>query len=228
MTVRKDTINYDADLRANSKMLPGQPLLFAGQVRDVNNRPLAGVSLVLDSKNSRTVTDQEGYFKLYVPPRDTARKLTVHFVGYDETSVALNDQNRFGNIITLKERQSSLQEVVVTGFGMKRKATMAAPPSDDTERLDSLWTKAAPIIGRVAYLDYLAAGKKGLGADSTINGTVSISFEIDPKGQPANFKIERSLSPIQDAGVIRLISEGSAWQLLHGKKARLLVSVSFP
>jgi cytoskeletal protein RodZ len=227
-SIKKDTVNYNADLRANSKPLPTQPLLFAGQVRDINNRPLAGVSLVLEGKSNRTVTDQEGYFKLYVPPRDTVRKLTVDFVGYDETSVALNNDNRFGNVITLRERQSSLQEVVVTGLGTKRKETMAAPPSDDAERLDSLWTRAAPTIGRVAYLDYLAAGKKGLGADSTTHGTVSISFDIDQKGQPSDFKIEQSLSPVQDAGVIRLISEGSAWQLLHGKKARLLVSVSFP
>ena len=105
---------------------------------------------------------------------------------------------------------------------------MAAPPSDDPEKLDSLWTRAAPIIGRTAYLDYLAAGKKSLGADSSILGTVSISFDIDQKGQLSNFKIEQSLSPVQDAGVIRLISEGPSWKLIRGKKARLLVSLAFP
>jgi outer membrane biosynthesis protein TonB len=207
---------------------PNHPLLFAGQVRDVNNHPLAGVSLALEGKKVVTVTDYDGYFKLYVPPHDTVRKLTVEFAGYDEKFVALNDDNRLGNVITLRERQPSMQEVVVTGLGMKRKETMAAPPSDDGETLDSLWTKAAPTIGRVAYLDYLAAGKKSLGADSTIRGTVGISFTIDPNGQPANFKIEQSLAPVQDAGIIRLISDGSTWKLLRGKKARLLVSVSFP
>lgn len=228
-SLKKDTIlNKALAFDNNKSFLQSKPLLFAGQVRDVNNRPLAGVSLVLEGKSNRTVTDHEGYFKLYVPLRDTVRKLTVDFAGYDETSVALNNDDRFGNIITLKERQSSLQEVVVTGLGIKRKETLAAAPSDDTRRLDSLWTRATPSIGRLAYLDYLAAGKKGLGGDSTTRGIVSISFEIDQKGQPSNFKIEQSLSPVHDAGVIRLISDGPAWQLLRGKKDRLLVSVTFP
>ena len=228
-TLRKDTVNYNSELFANSQPAPHtEPLLFAGQVRDANNHPLAGVSLVLEGKNKGTVTDQEGYFKLYVPPRDTVRKLNVEVPGFDEASVALNNDDRLSNVITLREHRSSLNEVVVTGLGMKRKETIAAPPSDDLEKLDSLWTRATPTNGRAAYLDYLAAGKQGLGADSTIRGTVSISFLVDQKGTLSEFKIEQSLSPVQDAGIIRLISEGPSWKLLRGKKARLLVSVSFP
>jgi hypothetical protein len=149
-------------------------------------------------------------------------------VGYDQTSVVLNTDNRLSNVITLKEHESGLNEVVVTGLGMKRKETMAEAPSEDQKKPDSLWTRAIPAIGRAAYLDYLAAGKKSLGADSSIHGIVSISFDIDPKGQLSNFKIEQSLSPVQDAGTIQLISEGPSWKLLRGKKARLLVSVAFP
>jgi cytoskeletal protein RodZ len=228
-TVKKDTVYYKAELFANSKpALHAEPLLFAGQVRDANNHPLAGVSLVLEGKNKGTVTDQEGYFKLYVPPRDTVRKLNVEVPGFDEASVALNNDDRLSNVITLREHRSTLNEVVVTGLGMKRKETIAAPPSDDLEKLDSLWTRATPTNGRAAYLDYLAAGKQNLGADSTIRGTVSISFLVDQKGTLSEFKIEQSLSPVQDAGIIRLISEGPSWKLLRGKKARLLVSVSFP
>lgn len=228
-TLRKDTVYYNAEIVGNSKpALHTEPLLFAGQVRDANNHPLAGVSLVLEGKNKGTVTDQEGYFKLYVPPRDTVRKLNVEVPGFDEASVALNNDNRLSNVITLREHRSSLSEVVVTGLGMKRKETIAAPPSDDPEKLDSFWTRATPTNGRAAYLDYLAAGKQNLGVDSTIRGTVSISFLVDQKGTLSEFKIEQSLSPVQDAGIIRLISEGPSWKLLRGKKARLLVSVSFP
>ena len=224
-----DSFHYNPDLAANSSpVLQTKPLLFSGQVLDTRNRPLAGVSLFLEGKRTGTVTDGEGYFKLYVPPRDTVRKLRVDYVGYDQTSVVLNSENRLGNVITLKEHESTLNEVVVTGLGMKRKETMAEAPSEDQKKPDSLWTRATPVIGRAAYLDYLAAGKKSLDADSSIHGTVGISFDIDQKGQLSNFKIEQSLSPVQDAGTIRLISEGPSWKMIHGKKARLLVSVSFP
>jgi hypothetical protein len=226
---KTDSFDFNDDLARNSNpALQTQPLLFSGQVLDTRNRPLAGVSLFLEGKKVVTMTDGAGYFKLYVPPRDTVRKLRVDYVGYDQTSVVLNTDNRLSNVITLREHESGLNEVVVTGLGMKRKETMAEVPSDDQRKPDSLWTSATPAIGRAAYLDYLAAGKKSLGADSTIRGTVSISFDINQKGQPLNFKIEQSLSPVQDAGTIRLISEGSQWKLIHGKKARLLVSVSFP
>jgi CarboxypepD_reg-like domain len=227
-SLKKDTVSYKADYLANNNHPATQPLLFSGQVRDANNRPLAGASLTLEGKSKGTVTDGEGYFKLYVPPYDTIRKLRVESVGYDQASFALNSENRSGNLITLREHPSSLNEVVVTGLGMKRRETMAAPPSDDAEKLDSLWTRASPTIGRPAYLDYLTAGKKDLGADTATHGIVSISFNVDQKGQLSDFKIEQSLSPINDAGIIRLISEGPSWKLLRGKKARLLVSVSFP
>jgi cytoskeletal protein RodZ len=226
---KTDSFDYNPDLAANSSsVLQTKPLLFSGQVLDTRNRPLAGVSLFLEGKRNGTVTDGEGYFKLYVPPRDTVRKLRVDYVGYDQTSIVLNSENRLSNVITLKEHGSGLNEVVVTGLGMQRKETIAEAPSEDQKKLDSLWTRATPVIGRAAYLDYLAAGKKSLGADSSIHGTVGISFDIDQKGQLSNFKIEQSLSPVQDAGTIRLISEGPSWKLIRGKKARLLVSVSFP
>ncbi len=229
LSTKKDSFEYKAELAGNNNgALQTQPLLFSGQVLDTRNHPLAGVSLFLEGKRNGTVTDKEGYFKLYVPPPDTVRKLRVDYVGYDQASVVLNTDNRLSNVITLKEHESALNEVVVTGLGMKRKETMAAAPSDDQSKSDSLWTRATPAIGRAAYLDYLAAGKKSLGADSSIHGTVSISFDIDRKGQLSNFKIEQSLSPVQDAGTIRLISEGPSWKLLRGKKARLLVSLSFP
>jgi outer membrane biosynthesis protein TonB len=227
-SLKKDTVAYNADFLAKNNHLATRPLLFSGQVRDANNRPLAGASLTLEGKSNGTVTDGEGYFKLYVPPYDTIRKLRVKYLGYDQASFALNSENRSGNVITLREHASALNEVVVTGLGMKRRETMAAPPSDDAEHLDSLWIRASPTIGRSAYLDYLTAAKKDLGADTATHGTVSISFNVDQKGQLSDFKIEQSLSPIHDAGIIRLISEGPSWKLLRGKKARLLVSVSFP
>jgi outer membrane biosynthesis protein TonB len=224
-----DSLFFKTEAAGNSNTaLHYQPLLFAGQVRDANNRPLAGASLVLEGKRKGTITDEEGYFKLYVPPSDTLRKLTVDVPGFDEASVALNNDNPLSNVITLREHQTALNEVVVTGMGIKRKETIAAPPSEDREILDSLWTRASPTIGRAAYLDYLATAKQGLRADSATLGTVSISFLVDQKGTLTEFKIEQSLSPVQDAGVIRLISEGPSWKMLRGKKVRALVSVSFP
>ena len=134
-----------------------------------------------------------------------------------------------GNLIHLAQQPNSLDEVVVSGFGAKRKETRArAAFADDKEKIDSLWINAKPVIGKQAYLDYLAAGKKTIGADSSIKGTVIISFEVSKKGELTSYKVEQSLTPAHDAGVIHLISEGPPWKKVSkGGSVRTAVRVVF-
>jgi hypothetical protein len=193
---------------------------------------VAGASLLFKSNNAGfvtgAVTDQKGEFSLFIPQKDTTRHLTVAMEGYEETQYALNTGDRKGNTIILRQNPADLDEVIVSGIGAKRKEYRAASPSDAPETLDSLWLNTAPTVGRIAYLDYLATARKTLPVDTTIHGTESISFRVDKKGVLTEFKIERSLSPAHDAGVIRLITEGSPWKMLHGRSARALVNVTFP
>lgn len=227
---RHDSQPYPLEARAPAYFEPPRQsaLLFSGRVLDFKDRPLAGATLSLNGYTQPTVTDNQGMFKLYVPTQDTGRRLTIALTGYRPASYALRTEDLTGNIIRLRENQSSLQEVVINGFGAKRTETRVAAASAETDNLDSFWTKATPVIGRIAYMDYLQTAKKNLGLDSAISGTERISFIVDSKGTPADFRIEQSLSPAHDAGVIRLISAGSSWLNLHGKKTRVVVSVSFP
>jgi CarboxypepD_reg-like domain len=215
---------------SQSKTAPGQQLVFSGKVLDVNNNPLSGASLFLKGYTSGTVTDQQGQFSLRLRPQDSARQLMISLVGYEQASLALNDldiDNPASNIIRLQQQHNSLDEVVITGYGAKRKETRATAPSASTDQLDSLWQKATPAIGRTAYLEYLATSQKTLKLDSTITGTETVSFEVDRNGILTAFKIEQSLSPAHDAGLIHLVIEGPAWKLLKGKRARAVVSMIF-
>ena len=206
-------------------------LAFSGRVLDFKNHPVAGATLFFSNNNitrTGTITDHDGYFNLYLPVADTTRHLTVAMTGYEDAQYALNSDDRSGNTIFLKENAARLDEVVVTGLGAKRKETLAAPPSDEPEVLDSFWLKTVPVMGRIAYLNYIERAGKNLAVDTTVHGIESISFLVDQKGTISQFKIERSLSPAHDAGLIHLIQEGPPWKMVHGKKARALVSVTFP
>jgi hypothetical protein len=207
------------------------PLIYHGIVLDAQNHPLAGASLSLNGYNSfNTVTDQHGEFRFSLRQQDSTRLLTIGMVGYNQASIALNTLNTdrpTGNFIHLQPHLNNLDEVVVVGYGPARKETRAGIPSDNDETLDTLWQKATPIVGREAYLLYLAAAKNKLGLDSTITGVETISFEVDRNGILSAFKIEQSLSPAHDAGVIRLINEGPAWSVLKGRKIRAAVTVIF-
>ena len=232
LNIHKDTTPYLANVdESKTRVSLGSSanlLSFSGRVLDLNNRPVAGAALLFKNGNTGTVTDDNGQFNLYIPQKDTTRQLTVAMEGYEETQYALNTEDRHGNTIILRQSPARLDEVVVSGIGAKRKEYMAAPPSDAPETLDSLWLNTAPAMGRIAYLNYLATARKTLPVDTTIHGTESISFQVDKKGALTEFKIERSLSPAHDAGVIRLITEGPPWKILHGRRARALVNVTFP
>jgi hypothetical protein len=210
--------------------LAPNPLLLSGKVVDVNNRPLAGASVFLNNiSKTATTTDSYGNFKFRIRPRDTTQQMTVAMVGYKQTLVPLNSNALTNNIIQLEEAKARLNEVVVIGYGAKRKEAFAAVPSAaGGERLDSAWLKAFPAIGKLAYEQWLDTAKLSLRLDSTIIGTERVSFDVDQKGQITNFKIEQSLSPAHDAGMIQLITSGPSWRLLHGRKARALVSLRFP
>jgi hypothetical protein len=211
---------------------PSDSLVFKGTVLDNHNNPVQGASLILKGyTNAGTVTDGQGQFSLNLRPQDSTRYVTVAMIGYEQKSLPLNtligDNRMTGHVIYLQPNEASMDEVVVTGFASKRKETRAAAPSIIGEELDSLWLKAYPVIGRAAYLHYLDTARKVLTDDSAVRGTESVSFEVDKKGTLTAFKIEQSLSPAYDEAIIRLVKEGSAWQLLKQKKARVVVSLHF-
>ena len=246
--IKKDTVAYNAegfvgssvtkkfspDL-SKSSLAEIHPLVFSGKVLDVHNNPLPGATLFLAGSTGNspigTVTDLNGNFSIKVYPKDSVLKVTVGMAGYQQTSLAfntLNTESSKGNLIHLAEKPNALDEVVVSGYGSKRTETRAIASSPGDEKIDSLWINAKPVMGKQAYLDYLAAGKKNIGADTSIKGTVIISFDVTKKGELTSFKVDQSLTPAHDAGVIHLISEGPPWKKVSkGGSVRTAVRVVF-
>jgi len=255
LSIKKDTIIYNKDTTAynseieirglarkafspdlsKSRLAEVHPLVFSGKVLDVHDNPLPGATLFLadPTGNQRigTVTDLNGYFKMKVYPKDSVLKVTVGMTGYQPASLAfntLNTESFTGNLIHLTQQPNALDEVVVSGYGSKRKETRARASSPDVGKIDSLWINARPVMGKQAYLDYLAAGKKNIGVDTSVRGAVVISFDVTKKGELNSFKVEQSLTPAHDAGVIHLISEGPPWKKVSkGASIRTAVRVVF-
>ena len=235
---QKDTVSYNAGYYAlgavssRAGQLPDR-LAFSGKVLDEHNRPVNGASVYLNGHSDiSTVTDRHGLFnlKLHQQEKDSALKLMVAHVGYEQTSIALNtldQQNAMGNIIRLQPEHPSLDEVVVAGYGRQRRETFSKMATDNEEKIDTLWLKATPVTGRLLYLDYLATARKKLILDSTIKGDEIISFDVNKKGELSSFRVEQSLSPAHDSSIIRLVREGPPWKLLRGRQARAALRVSF-
>jgi carboxypeptidase-like protein len=207
-----------------------------GVVTDYKNNPIAGANISLNNSNDHlnTVTDNNGMFRLKLPPKDSNLNLTVASVGYEEALVAINTENATGNIIRLRPEPSSLNEVVVTSYGIKRKTVNK---EDVLKGFKTKWSDvlkdtasqhAVPVKGWMDYLKWLDIEKAALPVDTTLSGKETITFSVNNQGQLSSFHVKKSISPAHDSATIQLIRQGPAWKLRKGKKARATITITFP
>lgn len=199
---------------------------FSGKVTDQHNNPLAGAYLALkNNQNINAITDRNGYFNLRLQNKmDTSSTVLVNHVGYEQGAMYLNTENRKGNFIQLQPQPVSLNEVVVSGYGAKRKEIMRQNIDAQHKPLSLV---AVPAAGWPAYKGYLDSAKTSANLDPTLRGDETISFIVNKEGKLSSFKVEQSISPAHDSATIRMIKQGPAWQLLSGKRARARVILTY-
>jgi len=91
-----------------------------GTVTDDSNKPLPGVIIKSKlGKSTGTVTDSQGNFHITTPNKEDV--LIFSFVGYVTQEVSVNGANL--NVV-MKASSSSLNEVVVVGYGSQKKANL--------------------------------------------------------------------------------------------------------
>ena len=86
-----------------------------GQVVDESGEPLVGAIIKVKGTGKHAVADVDGSFAIEAAPGAT---LEVSYIGYEATSVSAAE----GIIVTLKELDNALGEVVVTALGIKKEA----------------------------------------------------------------------------------------------------------
>ncbi|MEQ8472322.1 MAG: TonB-dependent receptor [Marinoscillum sp.] len=100
------------------------PETISGRVTDENGEPLPGATILVKGTQNGTVSDVDGNFSLNVNDGDV---LIVSFVGYRSKEIAVSGQTQFN--IALDVDASSLQEVVVIGYGEQVKSEISGSVS---------------------------------------------------------------------------------------------------
>jgi len=96
------------------------PINIKGKVTDqATGETLIGVSVKIKGTNSGTLTDVGGNFSLTAPDNAT---LVVSYIGYSTLEVPVNGQTTLD--IKLQASAKGLNEVVVVGYGVQKKATV--------------------------------------------------------------------------------------------------------
>lgn len=146
-----------------------------GTVVDENGEPVIGASvMVVGQKGQGTVTDIDGNYTISLPK---GAKVKISYIGYNTEEVAA------GGTFKMKPADTSLNEVVVVGYGSQKKAhltgAIATVPMDEIQDLSS---------------GGLASTLSGL-----VNG-VSVSGGESRPGENATIKI-RDTNSLGDVGV---------------------------
>jgi TonB-dependent starch-binding outer membrane protein SusC len=134
-----------------SAIIADAQVIAKGNIKDENQNPLPGVTILQKGTNNGTTTDLDGNFALNVPQDAT---LVISYVGYlseERALVSGQDVN-----VTMVPDIVSLGDVVVIGYGTIKKSDLtgavASIKSDDFKNMpvtrvdDALQGKAAGVI----------------------------------------------------------------------------------
>lgn len=150
-----------------------------GQVLDENGEGLPGATIVEKGTTNGTITDMNGNFKLEV---DEAAVLLVSFVGYKNVEVPVNGRSTIE--IGMEPDFTSLEEVVVVGYGSVKKADLTGSvtqvkmkevkdiPANSVEQI---------LQGRAAGLQVINSSQDpGAGATVRVRGGSSLRGSNSP------------------------------------------------
>jgi len=90
-----------------------------------DNLPLPGASIVVKGTTNGTVTDIDGKFALIVS--GSSDLIVLSFIGFTPLEVLVGDRTVFN--LTLLPDEKSLEEVIVVGYGVRKKETITGAVS---------------------------------------------------------------------------------------------------
>jgi TonB-linked SusC/RagA family outer membrane protein len=151
-------------------------ITVTGKVSDDHNNPLSGVTVqVKGNKNVATTTSNEGLFTLPVDKGNET--LVFSFVGYAMQEIELKNRTQLS--ITMQLSSKSLEDVVVVGYGTRRRGDVTgAISSIKTEQLEQVPTTnvTQALQGRIAGIEATNSSfRPGSGARIRVRGNRSLT-----------------------------------------------------
>lgn len=187
IVAKKDVINVDAVLRGRTSMVDLAAVTLAyekrkvtGIVTDENSEPLPGATVMEKGTTHGTTTDMDGRFSMELISDEPV--LVISFIGYQKVEIPVNNRTEIS--LSLQPDVSSLEEVVVVGYGVTKKkdltGSVATLGSEALERgvpTDVL----SGVQGKIAGLQISGdSGDPAAGVNITIRGTNSLSAGTTP------------------------------------------------
>jgi len=153
---------------------------ITGTVKDATGEPMIGVTVAVDGK-AGAVTDFDGNFSIKnVSPSSVIK---ISYIGYKDKTITVGNNTTFN--ITMEEDNTTLNEVVVVGYGTMKK-------SDLTGSVSSVSTEQLNAKGAPSLMENLQGTTPGVNITQT-GGRTGSDFDIEIRGKSS---INSSTTPL--------------------------------
>jgi TonB-dependent starch-binding outer membrane protein SusC len=154
--------------------------IASGKVTDNSGAGVAGITVTVKGTTNATSTNTEGNFSINIPAG--AKTLVFSGIGFTTQEVPVGGQASYD--VTLQNSTSSLNEVVVIGYGTVKKKDLTGASTTVSSRDFQKGAVATPeqlILGKVAGVNITSnGGAPGAGSTIRIRGGSSLAASNDP------------------------------------------------
>ena len=206
-------------------------IVAKGIITQQNGDPIIGVSVVVKSTGKGTTTQADGSFQVEAPANSTLVFTHTGFVGQE---LKLTGANQSGIAIRLIEAKNSLDEVVVVGYGTRKKSDVTGAISSVTEQA----IKEIPAANLTQALQGQAAGidiqknggnsKPGATPTILIRGSRSISATNEPLFVVDGVPFNGSINDLNqdDVASVEILKDASATAIYGSRGANGVILIT--
>src|SRR6185312_7606169 len=177
------------------------------------------IAMSMGKMKSREMLLRDSGEKSFFHPADTTASVVVAPTVYSADS---------GNMVALNQKNTALNEVVVTGYGTKKKKSMTETTNALQGKISGLQINASSVYpkdGKEEFnryiLDHAIAPLDSNG--NKVAADILLSFKLNKKGRPSHIKVLESSCKPCESEAVRLLKNGPVWVGKRGTTGRVRI-----